>query len=573
MTWGCTSNIVSSNGNENQSDQSLVGPNGPQIAALRVFALDSNGLLLLFGANAPGQVLNSITPTGLQAGEKLVSLDFRPKTGVLYGLGSTGRLYYIDTFTGRCFNVLNAGVPSGVAIVPQQAQADIDFDPKNDVVRLVSGSQFARINPNDGTLLAVDPAVTFTDGGAAPNIVACAYENNNFGTATSRLFVVDASRDQVLLSGINPNSGIFGPVHSLNFDTNNNVGFDIAQNNLGVITVNANGQPNSKVLIFDPATPKVLPFTDVGHNVPLVSVAVEALPPGPTTFIGLDRNNNLVRFNAATPATLNATVPITGLGGEIAEACDFRPSDESFVVFTRGGKTFTVDLATGAATDTTAGTVAGLGVTFPATATGAALTNVTAPNQNQSSAIGADFNPVANRLRVTNSLDYTFTNAANATDNGTCTNNFRVNVAPAGLVTLDGFFNYIFGDSGFVDDGAGNANPNKGPLLNGPGYTRNFAGAADTRLFAIDHKRDVLVEVVTPNSGATRTVGGLSVPTTSNCGLDFTPRDEGWAVVQPDGLTDKSVLCRVDQNNGQATPVSQIGGGTLRDFTIVPPGK
>src|SRR5688572_5546900 len=53
-----------------------------------------------FASGAPGALLSDVAVTGLTSGESLEGIDFRPATGELYGLGSTGQLYRLDPATG-----------------------------------------------------------------------------------------------------------------------------------------------------------------------------------------------------------------------------------------------------------------------------------------------------------------------------------------------------------------------------------------------------------------------------------------------------------------------------------------
>src|SRR3712207_4408284 len=66
-------------------------------------ALTTANSLVRFDSAAPGTLLGSATPlpiTGLQAGETLQGIDFRPASGQLYALGSTSRLYVVNPTTG-----------------------------------------------------------------------------------------------------------------------------------------------------------------------------------------------------------------------------------------------------------------------------------------------------------------------------------------------------------------------------------------------------------------------------------------------------------------------------------------
>src|SRR5262245_31683828 len=61
--------------------------------------------LVTFDTVTPGTVSAPVSFTGLQSGETLLGIDYRPLTGVLYGLGSTSRLYTINPTTGAATQV------------------------------------------------------------------------------------------------------------------------------------------------------------------------------------------------------------------------------------------------------------------------------------------------------------------------------------------------------------------------------------------------------------------------------------------------------------------------------------
>lgn len=66
-----------------------------------MFAITSTNALLRFDSAAPGTILSTVAVSGLQVGENLLGIDFRPVSGHLYGLGSTSRVYY-DRSNQRC---------------------------------------------------------------------------------------------------------------------------------------------------------------------------------------------------------------------------------------------------------------------------------------------------------------------------------------------------------------------------------------------------------------------------------------------------------------------------------------
>jgi hypothetical protein len=65
-----------------------------------LFGVTTGNQLVQFNAATPGTLTTIGTISGLQAGENIVGIDFRPATGELFGLGSSSRLYNINRTTG-----------------------------------------------------------------------------------------------------------------------------------------------------------------------------------------------------------------------------------------------------------------------------------------------------------------------------------------------------------------------------------------------------------------------------------------------------------------------------------------
>src|SRR5690348_6559563 len=70
-----------------------------------LLALSTDNQLLAFDSSTPGTVQSTVPITGLQTGESILGIDFRPAAGQLYGLGSSNRLYTIDPTTGAATQV------------------------------------------------------------------------------------------------------------------------------------------------------------------------------------------------------------------------------------------------------------------------------------------------------------------------------------------------------------------------------------------------------------------------------------------------------------------------------------
>jgi uncharacterized protein (TIGR03437 family) len=199
-----------------------------------IFAATNSNKLISFVSTAPGVIQSSAQITGL-ADETIVGVDFRPANGLLYAIGSSSRIYTINTLTGGATQV-------GSGITSPQINGigyGFDFNPVPDRIRIVStATHNLRFNPDTGASAAIDPPVAYAAGdlraGQPPFITGSAYDNNFAGSTTTTLYNIDSSFDSLVRQGspgstpISPNTGQLFTVGPLGVDTNEMVGFDIA---------------------------------------------------------------------------------------------------------------------------------------------------------------------------------------------------------------------------------------------------------------------------------------------------------------------------------------------------------
>ena len=90
--------------------------------------------LARFDSGATG-VVTSVPVTGLQTGESLVGIDVRPANQVVYGVGTSSRLYTINPLTGAATQVGAAG-----AFALSGTSFAFDFNPVPDRIRVISNT-------------------------------------------------------------------------------------------------------------------------------------------------------------------------------------------------------------------------------------------------------------------------------------------------------------------------------------------------------------------------------------------------------------------------------------------------
>ena len=183
------------------------------------YGLTTNNEIVKYNAKSPDQVLSTVAVTGLEAGDELMAIDFRPATGQLYGMSRNSRLYIINTVTGA-----TGGVIGDDAFSPEVwgTFAGFDFDPVSDRIRLVTDlGQNLLINPTTGATAVVDGNLK----PGTPFVVGSAYSNNKAGATSTTLYGIDLFSQKLVKQGSN---GSLTPVGSLRVNASGEVGFDIA---------------------------------------------------------------------------------------------------------------------------------------------------------------------------------------------------------------------------------------------------------------------------------------------------------------------------------------------------------
>jgi hypothetical protein len=214
------------------------GPTGPtgSGAGRTIYGVDGQNALVVFGALRPDLIIRKVTITGMQAGETVQGIDFGPVDGKLYALGSSSRVYTLDTNTAVATAVGTAAFTPALT----GTNFGFDFNPVPNRIRVHGNTnQNLRLVPSlgggtDGTTAAVDAALTYAVGdpgaGTTPAIGGTAYTNSVSGATTTTLYAIDFNRD-ALVTLANPNDGVVTTVGALGVNTTGDVGFDIAGNN------------------------------------------------------------------------------------------------------------------------------------------------------------------------------------------------------------------------------------------------------------------------------------------------------------------------------------------------------
>ena len=464
-------------------------------------------------------VRNSATPVrtitigeGLEAGDKLVGIDFRPATGQLYAVGKNSRLYNINLNSANKpgLATLIGAAAFGPAITA--TAVGFDFNPTVDRIRFVTNTgQNLRLHPETGALAVTDGNLS---GVSNPRVGAVAYTNSFSGTTATALYDIDPSSDQLYFQK-DPNGGILEVVGSLGLDITEVGGFDIAPfktaagKDYAIASVLFNGA--WELDYVDIMTGKLQKL----GNLPAGNIIGIAIP-SPVAY-ALSATDKLLIFNPMSPNISVIEKTISGLPmGVTLEGIDFRPADATIYGVGSDSKLYTINTLTGA-------------VTFKST--------LSIPLSGGTDAsYGVDFNPFANLLRVVSNTGQ----------------NLRINV-DTGVTSVDTPLTF--------------SGTSKG--VNGAAYTNSNVGltaGGQTMLFNLDSQSNKLYKQdPMPNAGVLVEVGNLGVTIDKSNGFDIGGISGlGYGLLTVGGT---SGLYGINLTTGAATKISNFPTG-VKGFAL-----
>lgn len=426
-------------------------------ASVECYALTSANTIVQFtNGNAP-QMQNSLSITGLQSGESIVAIDFRPSTGQLYGVSDQSRIYFIN---------LNSGVATATSTVPfspaiNGSKVGFDFNPTVDRIRLVTDlGQNLRLHPETGM-------VVVPDGDLNPGPVevsAVAYTNSVSGASATLLYDIDVVTNSLYKQNP-PNNGTLEFVGALTIDAVEANGFDISPDNKTALAVMAEYDENSdsnvkSLYAINLKTGKAIHMGAVDDEV--IGIAIRTNP----VAYAVDRNNNLLIFNPDRPGT-PVSKPISGLQpNEEVLGLDMRPATGQLYALGSSSRFYVINMSSGAA---------------------AAVSPTAFTPALSGSSFGFDFNPTVDRIRI-------------VSNNG---QNLRAHPTTGAIVMVDG-----------------SLNPGT-PAVDAVAYTNSFAGSTSTTLYDIDVLLDKLFIQNPPNNGTLVEVGDLGPNADARNGFDI----------------------------------------------------
>ncbi|HSF89556.1 MAG TPA: DUF4394 domain-containing protein [Saprospiraceae bacterium] len=467
----------------------------------------SNEIVRLSSVNAAVDQ-DAVALTGLQPGEQILAIDFRPATGQLYGVSSQSRLYSINPITGRSSAI--SATPFTPAI--NGTLVGFDFNPTVDRIRLVTeNEQNLRLHPETGMVAVIDGDINPGD----KNIAAAAYTNSFAGATTTTLYTIDFT-ERKLYKQNPPNNGTQEEIGSLGNIVTGEGGFDISpDNNIALAVVNGGGDDGSGNDLNSQGKKSNFYFINLVTGQATVAGVSKrniiglAIPTNKIAY-AVDPDNQLLIFN---PDRLNTMIKkaITGLqDGEKVLGIDMRPATGQLYALGSSNRIYTINMASGAA--------AAVGLTpFSQALNG--------------SFFGFDFNPTVDRIRIVSNKGQ----------------NLRVHP--------------VTGAVAFVDGGL---NPGL-PEVDAAAYTNNFAGATTTTLFVMDYNTDALYTQAPPNDGKLNLIGSLGLDVYKANGFDI--GGTSGSAMGIFSTEEDTYLCSINTSTGSATIISSFPDD-VRGFAI-----
>ncbi len=327
-------------------------------------ALTDDNNLLTLNSDAPSDVLKKVAITGLPNGENIKSIDFRPATGQLYGVGSSSRLYIINPESGMA-RALGTG-----AFTPaiNGSIVGIDFNPTVDRIRLVTNNgQNLRLHPETYAVVATDGMLN----PGTPAVSEVAYTNNKAGASTTILYAIDVNTDKLYRQDP-PNAGTLVEVGSLGVNAEGAAGFDITTLDFALAALKVGGK--SALYVLNTQTGRVLKLGNFPTGANIIGLAISTEP----VAYAINGTNTLLIFNPFNPSPVSKT--ISGLqSGERILGLDMRPVNGQLYALGSTSRLYTLNASSGAAT------VVG-SAPFATALSGTEF--------------GFDFNPTVDRIRI-----------------------------------------------------------------------------------------------------------------------------------------------------------------------------
>ncbi|MDO9597536.1 MAG: DUF4394 domain-containing protein [Azoarcus sp.] len=264
------------------------------LGRITLHAVTDAHTLISFNPGSPEKLTNTVALTGLERDEHILGIDYRVARGVMFALGSSGRIFTVDLATG-------ALTPVGTTrfdIPLDGKQFGFDFNPAADRIRIVADSrQNLRAHPETGAIvdarpdepgLQPDGTLAYVEGdinaARMPKIVAAGYTYNNEDEKLTTNFAIDIATGALVRQGsvegvqpvVSPNTGKLGTVGSLGVADITDAHLDISDvSNTTLAAISTAAGPGYRLYQLDLATGKATELGRIGNGEALRGIAIE----------------------------------------------------------------------------------------------------------------------------------------------------------------------------------------------------------------------------------------------------------------------------------------------------------
>ncbi len=253
-----------------------------------IFAVTDNQFLVSWQSNSPNNLTSGVALSGLQQNEQILGIDFRPLDNQIFAIGSSNRLYTLNSTTGAATQV-----GASFSIPLDGSAFGYDFNPTIDRSRVVSNTNNNYVVDPTGLITQVTDvfyAAGDVNQGNDPNIVHLGYTNSFAGATTTQLYAIDSGLD-ILATQAN-SAGTLNTVGSLGININELGGFDISgTTGIAYAALRPSGLSDSQFYTINLSTGAATLVGEIGGGAVITALTVQAQaipePASALAFVGL----------------------------------------------------------------------------------------------------------------------------------------------------------------------------------------------------------------------------------------------------------------------------------------------
>ena len=223
-----------------------------QTAGVAYATQTSNNQLLYLNIVDSNYILTSKNITGLQPNETIIGIDLVPPNGILFGLGSSSRLYSIDMGSAAAEAV--GSDPFTPAL--NGTAFGMDFNPVSGLFQVVGNTgQSIVIDLGTGNVTKQYPDLN----PGMPSVTAIAFTDNYVGAENTTLYGIDTSSNQ-LVQIEDPETSALTDIGPLGVVVDDNNGFDISgASGLAYALLTVNGSTSLYAIDLDTGVATIRP--------------------------------------------------------------------------------------------------------------------------------------------------------------------------------------------------------------------------------------------------------------------------------------------------------------------------